>query len=715
VLSVAVSLALALAQAQTPTYGPAGLRRGPAPSPAAPAEAPADPMAAAAARAKAALVARHGEAQRARVERGVDQAARLWRPSDGTPAAFEAFVQAWFVADDAALATLLGRFEENLEELDGRALQANVKLARHAVLDIGPEAPVDALFAAFDAGAHLNDDLFDSRLAFVALLNFPATTLAERDREGAGWSRRRWAEVRLLGRRGALVGASDGGLSARVPAPVRQRISKAYAESQAYVAGYDLWVHHLVDGEPGRAFPKGKRLLSHWNLRDEVKASYGQPDALRRQRAIERAMERIVTQEIPRAAVNSPLVDWNPFTNEVRPAPAESVEDGRVPPATVDTSREPDTRYAMLLENFRAVREADPYSPAAPTAIARKFQVDRELSEERVTAMLTEIASSPLVARAGKLAAERLGRPLEPFDIWYPGFRPPGPPEAELDRLTRARYPDAGAYHADMPRMLEALGFPPARARWLAEHIVVEPARGSGHAQQAATRDDRPRLRTRVGPDGMDYKGYNIAVHEMGHNVEQVLSLFAVDHTLLSGVPGNAFTEALAFVFQARDRELLGLPAATEADRDLAAIDDLWGAWEMSGVALVELLTWKWLYAHPDATPAELRVAVVGIAKDVWNRWYAPILGARDVPLLAIYSHMVEEPLYLADYPIGIVIAAQLEERFRAAGKVGPEFERMATFGSLPPDLWTRNATGEPLSTRALLAGAQRALDARSR
>src|ERR1700726_4023241 len=64
---------------------------------------------------------------------------------------------------------------------------------------------------------------------------------------------------------------------------------------------------------------------------------------------------------------------------------------------------------------------------------------------------------------------------------------------------------------------------------------------------------------SRIEKDGMNYKGYNIAVHELGHNVEQVFSLYEVDHTLLAGVPNNAFTEALAFVFQAKDLELLGL------------------------------------------------------------------------------------------------------------------------------------------------------------
>ena len=682
-------------------------------TPVAPAPDPA--LVAAAGRTRAALLAKHGEAQRARIERGVDQVVRSWRAADGTPAAFEALALEQFVADDAALAATLARFEENLEELDGRFLQANRTLARHAVLDIGPQLPVDGLFAAFDSGAHLNDDLYDSKLAFVALLNFPLTTLDERLGAGASWSRRRWAEARLVGRRGSLVGASDGGIASRVPGPVKQQIAKASADSQAYVADYNLFAHHLVDGSGVRLFPKGTRLLSHWNLRDEVKSSYGRPDALARQRALQRAMERIVAQEIPLSAVNSPLVDWNPYTNEVHPAPAHAIEGGLAPPARADPAREPDTRYAMLLANFHAVRAADPFTPTAPSAIARKFQVDREIPQQQLTAMLEEIVSSPLVARTAKLVAARLGRPLEPFDIWYAGFVPPGRPEAELDAITRKRYPTAGAYAADMPRLLQALGFSPEKARWLADRIVVEPARGSGHALQSATRDDKPRLRTRVGPDGMDYKGYEIAVHEMGHNVEQVLSLHGVDHTLLSGVPNNAFTEALAFVFQSRRLELLGLPGPTEDQRRLEAIDDLWKTYEIAGVALVDVQVWKWLYAHPDATPAQLREAVVSIAKEVWNRWYAPIFGVRDVPLLAIYSHMIEEPLYLADYPLGHIIAAQLEERFAKAGKVGPEFERMAIFGSLPPDLWMKNAAGAPLSTRALLDGASKALDAESR
>ncbi|MBK7115531.1 MAG: hypothetical protein IPH71_05785 [Proteobacteria bacterium] len=49
--------------------------------------------------------------------------------------------------------------------------------------------------------------------------------------------------------------------------------------------------------------------------------------------------------------------------------------------------------------------------------------------------------------------------------------------------------------------------------------------------------------------------------------------------------------------------------------RALDALDTFWGAYEIGGVALVDMQVWRWLYAHPDATPAQLREAVLGIAK----------------------------------------------------------------------------------------------------
>src|SRR5262249_26741677 len=161
----------------------------------------------------------------------------------------------------------------------------------------------------------------------------------------------------------------------------------------------------------------------------------------------------------------------------------------------------------------------------------------------------------------------------------------------------------------------------------------------AGHALQAQRRGDFPHLRTRVEKDGMNYKGYNIAVHELGHNVEQVFSLYEVDHTLLQGVPNNAFTEALAFVFQARDLDLLGLAKPDKESERLRVLNDFWMTYEIAGVGLVDTAVWHWMYDHPTASPAELREATRAIAKEVWNKYYASVLGAKDSVLLGIYSH----------------------------------------------------------------------------
>ncbi|MGZ8797921.1 MAG: hypothetical protein ACXW2F_11280, partial [Thermoanaerobaculia bacterium] len=439
-----------------------------------------------------------------------------------------------------------------------------------------------------------------------------------------------------------------------------------------------------------------------------IKADYSLPreEGLPRQRMIQRVMQRIVDQSIPPQIVDNPSFDWNPFTNEVKPA-AEKDSEG----TGAANLKGDNTRYAAILDTFRAVKKLDPYSPTAPTHIARRFNEDRQIPEERVKQMLEQVTTSPLLLRVARLIEQRLGRPLEPFDIWYNGFRPRGTySEAQLDAIVRKRYPTAEAYKRDIPNLLRGLGFSAERADYLASNIEVDPARGSGHAMPAARRGDNPRLRTRVGPDGMDYKGFNIAVHEMGHNVEQVFSLKNIDFYSLSSVPNTAFTEALAFVFQHKDLELLGLSQPTPQSRAMQTLDSFWGTYEIAGVALVDTAMWHWMYEHPKATPAELKTAVVQIARDTWNRYYAPLFHKRDETLLGVYAHMVNNFLYLPDYPIGHLIAHQIEAQIEKSGAIGPEFERMSKFGSVTPDLWMINATGAPVGAEALLESTERAL-----
>ncbi len=648
------------------------------------------------------LLAKYGTQQRERIERGLHQVAEFWRADDGDAAAFAEFVQTNFAGDQATLDTMFNRFQSLLEQLDGHMHEINRTFNQQSDLDLGPVLPFDEVFAGYDPSAHVLDDFFNNKLAFTVLLNFPLTTLDERLKNGPNWTRRQWAETRLAQR-----------FDKRIPADVNLGIAQAAAASGQYISQYNIWMYHLTDAQGQRLFPPKMRLLSHWNLRDEIKANYSDgQNGLPKQRMIQQVMERIVTQSIPQVVINNPAVDWNPFTNEVKPAAAkdsDTVADNRA----ITNAPEPDTRYAVLLKDFNAAKKADPYSPTAPTLIDRRFQEDREIPEARVKAMLEQVLSSPLVAQTAKLIQARLGRPLEPFDIWYNGFRPGNQyTEAQLDEIVAKKYPTAEAYQKDIPNLLIKLGFSPDRAQYVANNIIVDPARGSGHAMGSQMRSEKAHLRTRVEKTGMNYKGFNIAVHEMGHNVEQTFSLNDNDYTLLQGVPNTAFTEALAFVFQGHDLELLGLPAPDAKSQAEKTLNDFWSTYEIAGVALVDMTVWHWMYDHPQATPKQLDQATVQISKDIWNRYYAPIFHKNDVVLLGIYSHMIDSFLYLPDYPIGHMIAFQIEEQMKKSGAIGPEFERMAKMGRITPDLWMERATGRPVGPEALLEATKQALSA---
>jgi hypothetical protein len=640
-------------------------------------------------RAAGKLIALHGEAHAAAIRRGVRQVAERWWDSDGDEERFESFCVGQYIADETERASCFARLEEALEQVDGHLHEIRRELHRPVDLDLGPVSRLDFLLQDVDLWAHVDEDLFRSKVAFLALLNFPVHTLEERLAHGSTWERGAWARSRMMDR-----------FAERVPAPVLQGIAQAIHAADYYIAEYNIQMDRLRAPDGTEPFPRGLRLISHWGLRDELKSRYDEgAGGLLKQRMIYQVMRRIVRQEIPGVVRDSSDVAWCPETNEVEPNGSGA------------SAREPDTRYLHLLSVFRSVRAADPYAPAAPTFIRRRFELDRQIPELEVEELIRSVLESPEVGTLAKRIAQRLGRPLEPFDIWYSGFMPRGArSEEELDRVVRGRYPTVAALQESLPALLQSLGFSKDSAGWLAERIVVDAARGAGHALGAARREDRAHLRTRA-HGGMSYKSFNIAMHELGHNVEQVFSLNGIDHWSLSGVPNTAFTEAFAFVFQSRDLELLGFPPEGEEARRNEALQALWATYEIGGVSLVDMKVWNWMYAHPQASPAELREAVVSIAREVWNRWYAPNFGERDVELLAIYSHLIQAALYLPDYAIGQIVAFQVAPRLKAEA-FGEEVERMTRLGRLTPDAWMRAATGSPLSTAPLLEAARAALKA---
>ena len=622
-------------------------------------------------------------AEKARWEMGVAQAANLWNESDGNSAAFAKFCAENSVAG-ARREMILDRFQEKLEALRGHFTAMELELRRELDEDRGELTPMDKMFAAYSPSAHLIEDLFKSKLAFAVLLNFPIPTLEECLKQGAGWSRRQWAAARLAQM-----------FAFRVPAEVKQDVVRAHAAAENYINSYDIRMDHVAgpDGRP--LFRKGLKLISHWGLRDELKALYADPEGLERQKTIQAVMERIIRQEIPQAAVAGKEHFWDPIKNTLDGKPAE---------------REPDTRYKVLLDVWRSHALEDHYYPALPTHMDRLFRLAREIPEPEVEKIFVDLLEAPAGREVAKIIQKRLKRKLNPFDIWYDGFKPPrGMAQDQLDALIRKRYPTAGSFEKDIPSVLGKLGFDPETAEFLASHIEVNAARGAGHAMGADMRAQKAHLRTRVGKDGMDYQGFNVAMHELGHCVEQVFSLNKMDQYLLKGVPNTAFTEGFAFVFQARDLEILGLQKPDPKAQALKDLDDFWMTREIAGVALADMRIWHWMYEHPKAAPAQAREAMIAIARDVWNKYYAPLLGAKDCPLLAIYSHIICYALYIPDYPLGHVIAFQVEDYFKTHA-LAVEIERMCRIGSVTPAEWMRQAVGGPISTEPMIQAVGEAL-----
>src|SRR5713226_8069693 len=299
------------------------------------------------------LVAKYGESQHARLQRGLQQVAEFWRADDGDVATFEDFVRANFAGEQVTLDTMFNRLESLLEQLGGHMHEINREFRQQSDLDLGPVLPFDEIIGGYDPSAHVLDDCFQNKLAFVVLLNFPLTTLDQRLQNGPSWTRRQWAEARLT-----------QGFSKRIPADVNLGIAQAEAQAGQYIAEYNIWMYHLLDSQGQRLFPAKMRLLSHWNLRDEIKADYADSSSgLAKQRMIQQVMERIVTQTIPAAVVNNPAFDWNPFTNDVTAAAVKDSDTASAPAAKPSNAREPDTRYATLQKTFFAAKKADPYSP----------------------------------------------------------------------------------------------------------------------------------------------------------------------------------------------------------------------------------------------------------------------------------------------------------------------------------------------------------------
>lgn len=617
-----------------------------------------------------------------KMEKGVKHAASLWRAEDGTGAEFVKFAIDHFIGDQERRIRVFRKISSYLESFGGNFNEITLDLKKNLDEATGEIDEIDRMFGNYSVGSHFSDDMYANKIAFVIALNFPYYTLAEKEQLGPGWSREEWAMARL-----------GDVFMARVPADLNQDLSTALGNAEMYIAEYNICMGHLRTDDGRQLFPDDMVLLSHWNLRDELKANYAdKKNGPEKQEMIYKVMERIINQDIPEIVINNPAVEWAPFANKV-------FRNGKIENAVA----EPDKRYNHILEIFRAMKAIDPYNPQMNTAILRKFSSEMEISQEEVEALFDAYLGSPQLKKVSSLIRERLGRPLKAYDIWYDGFKTRSSiPEELLTSKTSKLFPDAEAFKKGLPQILKKLGWNEKRAQYLADKIVVDPARGSGHAWGAGARGSVSHLRTRISEKGMDYKGYSIAVHELGHNIEQIISLYDVDNYLMSGVPNTAITEALAFLFQSRDLSLLGIKDENPDREKMEILDAAWQLMEIMGVGMVDMKTWKWLYQNPDATPSQLKESVKSIAVETWNKYFAPVIGVNDSPVLAIYSHMINSPLYLANYSYGHIVSFQIEEYLRGRN-FSNEVDRMFSQGRLTPQQWMMGSVGAKISVQPIL------------
>lgn len=635
------------------------------------------------------LIESYGNSESDRITKGVDHLSNLWMASDGKAEDFKDFCLKQYVPSGDKLDQLLTIVEEQFEVINGHSREISVYLDYPLVTHQRPITEIDRLFSK--SKPHI--DFYKSRLAFAIALNFPYYSPEEKERMGATWSRKEWAKVRI------------GDKFSFRPDP--EKLADHLPEPEDlvdYTKLYILSMDQILSPEMELLFPEGTRLNCHNSLRDEIKALYTRENPLTRQRMISQIVMHIIYQTIPECMIGETEFYWKPDSDEV----FKKESGGYV---KTEYEREPDRRYKNLHYRMKSKMNQDAQYPEGSTYISRTFE-NRQLTEERIVELLESIVGAPEKIQIGEILKERLGRDLEPFDMWYPGFQSQSNHDMnELDRIIRDKYPSPLAFQNDIPNILRRIGFDEKTADFLGEHVIVDPVPSGGHANAPQMHGTKAHLRTRFEPYGLNYKDFRIGMHEIGHTIEQNVAMYYTDYYSLKGIPSSPYTECMADLIAYRDMVGLGVSSEySQEEIELNALASFWYVFEHGAIALHEIRVWHWFYDHPDATVDELKKATINLAKEVWNEFFAEIYGVNDIPILSIYNHFINGSLYLHSYALGNIVLMQVEEFFE--GRDFPkEMVRLCAIGRLTPDLWMKEATGNPLSSEPMLSAIRSAIE----
>ncbi|MCP4759783.1 MAG: hypothetical protein GY876_10060 [Planctomycetes bacterium] len=622
------------------------------------------------------MVSKHGEAARERASAGIDRVRERWSTEDGDEAAMRTFCLDHFVANACRLSSLVNRLEIALEQIGGHLYEMHRTLRRWSDLRGEQMDEVDDILATFDPAPDLSDQLYRQKLAFVALLNLDRPDLNTMLEHGGSWDSNQWAAVRICRSFGP-----------RIPAEVSDLARELGHRASMFVSGFHVPVGTLVTQSGTRSFEADRKLLAHWLIREELRGGYAEEDGLETQHALMWVMRRHIDGTIPKSVMNGEdLGDWNAANNTVA---------GNDPGELFGLER-----YERWIDMFTVAKAYDEHYTEHPTAIARKFDLNREIPETTVERLLLDLLESPARDPLARLVADRLGRPLEAHDIYFDQVAPSQPVD-DLNALVREKFGDHRGLQLALPDVLTGLGFPLGTANFLGSRVKVEIARGAGHAMRPQLPEYDAWLRTNSLDDQLGWDGFDTAMHELGHNLEQLCSTHFVPRPALRGVPNTACTEAFAFLYQALAPQALGIEVDAQQTADYAAAETMLNACQIAGPALLEIHAWRWLYANPDATAESLRDEVLRIADDLWTKHYAEYFGEDPYATLAAYQHMIGYPLYLADYALGHIISHQIRTHVQGRD-LSAETQRICAIGQVTPDAWMRKAVGSAINAKVL-------------
>ena len=464
-----------------------------------------------------------------------------------------------------------------------------------------------------------------------------------------------------------------------------------------WVSNFHVPVGTMVDTKGKRWFEADRKLVAHWLIREELKGGYNDPDGIDKQRAMAWVLGRHINGTLPRAVMeSSDTRDWDPATNTIG---------GEDPGELVGLER-----YEHWMLQVEVARALDEHHPEHPTAIKRKCELQREIPEEDVERVLVELLSADVRRDLAELMRSRLGRDLEAHDVYFDDLFE-GRENAELDAAVKALFPDEKAFEAKLPEVLRGLGFEDDLAEFLGTHVRVKIGKGAGHAMRPMLRQYDAWLRTSRLKDQLGWDGFDTAMHELGHNLEQLCSCYFAPRPMLEGVPNTACTEAFAFLYQSLAKRVLGIEDEAAAERAFheTTASTMLMACQIAGPSLVELRTWRWLYANPDADAAGLRDALLQICSETWSEFYQRDFGDDPYNILGAYQHMVAHPLYLPDYAIGQMISHQVRAHVHTRD-VAAETKRICSIGRLTPAAWMHEAVGGEISPQPLIEDARHAL-----